>query len=243
MPRRIAVAGTVLVSAVFLFVFGLDAFGLVSADEPRYASIGREMASSGDWITPRLWGEAWFEKPPLLYWMIAAATRFGLRDEWAARLPVALLSLAFLYAYWRVLSREFSPRAGWYATAMLATSAGWVAFSHAAVMDLPLAAAFGGAMLAAMPWVSRGEGRGLTLAGALLGNQRIADFFEFAHQHTVELVQRETDAVVRHPVLLVVVRADFLAAPAAADLTLAGVGHLGFVAVLFGLEQTSTQDL
>jgi 4-amino-4-deoxy-L-arabinose transferase-like glycosyltransferase len=59
----------------FLFFFGLTSVGLVGPDEPRYASIAREMARSGDWLTPRLWGEPWFEKPPLLYWMGAPARR------------------------------------------------------------------------------------------------------------------------------------------------------------------------
>ncbi len=76
--------------------------GFISTDEPRYASIGREMARSGDWVTPRLDGAAWFEKPPLLYWMIAAGNLARLPDEWAARLPVALLSLAFLLLFFYV---------------------------------------------------------------------------------------------------------------------------------------------
>jgi 4-amino-4-deoxy-L-arabinose transferase-like glycosyltransferase len=161
----------VLILGYFLFLFAVDRCGLLDVDEPRYAWVGRAMAWSGDWVTPRLWGEPWFEKPALLYWMIAGATKLGLRDELAARVPVALTSLAFLGLYWRVISREFGARAGWYAVAMLGTSAGWVGYSHVAVTDLPLAAAFGAAMLVAMPVVARGEGvwGRAAVAGALLG--------------------------------------------------------------------------
>jgi 4-amino-4-deoxy-L-arabinose transferase-like glycosyltransferase len=89
-----------LIPAVyFLFLFNLTGVGLLGPDEPRYAAIGREMARSGDWITPRLWGEPWFEKPALLYWMTAAAFRAGLGDDLAPRLPVALLSVGFLIFY------------------------------------------------------------------------------------------------------------------------------------------------
>ena len=63
----------------FLFFFHLSATGMLAPDEPRYASVGREMARSGDWVTPRLWGEPWFEKPALLYWMEGAAFRLGVR--------------------------------------------------------------------------------------------------------------------------------------------------------------------
>src|SRR5947209_6742169 len=51
----------------FLYFFGLSRTGLLGPDEPRYAAIGRAMARSGDWVTPRLWGDPWFEKPALLY--------------------------------------------------------------------------------------------------------------------------------------------------------------------------------
>jgi 4-amino-4-deoxy-L-arabinose transferase-like glycosyltransferase len=127
------------------------------------------MARSGDWITPSLWGAPWFEKPPLAYWMTAAATRIGLGGEAAARAPVALMSAAFLWFFHRVLAREFGPRAAWYATAILATCAGWVSFSQIAVTDLPLAATFSAAMLIALPWLNGGPPRGLIAAGALMG--------------------------------------------------------------------------
>src|SRR5271154_6774866 len=61
-----------IVPLLILFLFDLGAVGFLGPDEPRYASIGREMARSHDLITPRLDGKPWFEKPPLLYWMTAA---------------------------------------------------------------------------------------------------------------------------------------------------------------------------
>jgi len=162
-------AAAVLAAVYFLCFFGLSDAGLLGPDEPRYASIGREMASSGDWVTPRLLGEPWFEKPPLLYWMTAAGFRAGLGEDLAPRLPVALASLAFLVFYGLLLRREFGGAAAWYATLMLATSAGWLAFSQLGVTDLPLAATFAAAMLVCLPWISRGDRRAVIPAGVLLG--------------------------------------------------------------------------
>ena len=71
----------------------------------------------------------------------------SLSDEWAARLPLALASLAFLWFFHRTLAREFSPRVALAATGILATSAGWVAYSFVSVTDLPMSAALGAAML------------------------------------------------------------------------------------------------
>jgi 4-amino-4-deoxy-L-arabinose transferase-like glycosyltransferase len=153
----------------FLYVFHLTETGLLGPDEPRYASIGREMARSGDWITPRLWGQPWFEKPALLYWTIGAGFRLGLGEELAPRLPVALLSLLFLAFFYWSLRREFGARPAWYATAILGSCAGWVSFSYIAVPDLPMSAFLSAAMLLGMTWMGSGRIGWLTAAAASLG--------------------------------------------------------------------------
>lgn len=170
MPRKIPPLFWLALPLVyFLYFFGLTAAGMVGPDEPRYASIGREMARSGDWITPRLWGLPWFEKPALLYWMIGAAFRAGLGQDIAPRLPVALMSVAFLALYWWMLRREFGCLEAWSATLILATSAGWWAYSQSGVTDLPLSATFAAAMLLALPWVARRDQRLLPYAAAMMG--------------------------------------------------------------------------
>jgi len=153
----------------WLYLGGLDAVGLLGPDEPRYAAIAREMARSGDWMTPRLWGEPWFEKPPLTYWLMAAAFKAGVGEDLAPRLPIAAVSLAFLAFYYCVLRREFGATAAWVGVLLLGSCAGWLAFGRVGVTDMPMAAAFSTAMLLCLPWVARGESGGLTAAGILLG--------------------------------------------------------------------------
>jgi 4-amino-4-deoxy-L-arabinose transferase-like glycosyltransferase len=113
MKRGAALAGSA-VGLFFLYFFGLTRTGLIGPDEPRYAAIGRAMAATGDWITPRLWGQAWFEKPALLYWMTATGFKSGLGTELAPRLPEALASVAFLIYFFILLRREFGERVAWY---------------------------------------------------------------------------------------------------------------------------------
>jgi len=156
--------------AWFLLFDGVWLRGVIGPDEPRYASIAREMWVSGDWVTPRLAGEPWFEKPALLYWMGAAAMALGAADDQATRYPVAALSLAFLvFFHWR-LRRSFDAETADIAAAVLLTSAGWVAFSQAGVFDLPLTAAVSAALLLLLEWVDdpRDTSR-LPWFGALLG--------------------------------------------------------------------------
>src|ERR1700748_2499309 len=89
--NKLLVVQLVLVMGVcgFFFFFGLGAFGLLGADEPRYAQIAREMFARHDWIVPTLNGSPWLEKPALLYWkMMNSYAIFGVSD-WAARIPAA----------------------------------------------------------------------------------------------------------------------------------------------------------
>ncbi len=169
--RLTAVAAGCAIAApilYFLFFFGLTQVGLLGPDEPRYAAIGREMARSGDWITPRLWGQPWFEKPPLAYWMTALGNLAGLGPELAPRLPVALVSVAFLGFFYALLAGQFGRRPAMFSTLILGTSAGWLAFCHVAVTDLPMTVTFAAAMLIGLRWLG-GDSRWLPAAGVLLG--------------------------------------------------------------------------
>src|SRR2546430_16231649 len=64
-PARIGWAALIVVTLAVCYFSNLGAIGFVGPDEPRYAWIARDMAESGDWVTPRLYGKPWFEKPVL----------------------------------------------------------------------------------------------------------------------------------------------------------------------------------
>lgn len=134
-----------------LYLFDLGGVGVLQTDEPRYLAIGHAMARGGDWITPKLWGSPWFEKPPLLYWMTAVGALCRLGPEISGRLPIAVLSLLFLWTAYGLLAREFGRQAAGVAVALLATSAGWLTYSELALTDLPLAVFFSLAVLLALP--------------------------------------------------------------------------------------------
>jgi 4-amino-4-deoxy-L-arabinose transferase-like glycosyltransferase len=165
--RLLAIASGL--ALLVLYLYGLDRMGIYGPDEPRYAAIGQEMARSGDLVTPRLWGDPWFEKPALLYWMIAAGFRAGLSIDLAPRVPVALLSIAFLAAFFWILRREFGPVAAAYSTAILATSGGWIALSQVGVTDIPVSVTLGLTLLFALPWLRTGDRRWLNAAAIALG--------------------------------------------------------------------------
>jgi 4-amino-4-deoxy-L-arabinose transferase-like glycosyltransferase len=84
------------VLAIVALAVGIDnmARPLANPDEGRYSEISREMAATGDWVTPRLNGIKYFEKPPLQYWASAIALRLFGVNEYAARLYIVLAGLA-----------------------------------------------------------------------------------------------------------------------------------------------------
>ncbi|MBL8532732.1 MAG: glycosyltransferase family 39 protein [Betaproteobacteria bacterium] len=129
-----------LLVAIFCAVWfaNLDTRSLIRPDEGRYAEIAREMAVSGDWVTPRLNGLKYFEKPPLQYWVTAAAFRMFGPDEWTARLWPALTGVLCVLAVWRIGRRLFGEPAGAYA-ALVAGSMLWmVANAHLNSLDMGL---------------------------------------------------------------------------------------------------------
>jgi len=135
----------------FLFLYGLGQFGLIGADEPRYAQVAREMLERHDWITPVLGGQPWLEKPPLYYWQaMLAYSIFGVRD-WAARLPSALDATLLVLAVYFFL-RRFRPGFALDGALITASSAGIVGYAHAASTDMELAAAFTISMLGWWAW-------------------------------------------------------------------------------------------
>jgi 4-amino-4-deoxy-L-arabinose transferase-like glycosyltransferase len=145
----------------FLFFYGLGQFGLIGADEPRYAQVAREMLEHHDWVTPTLGGQPWLEKPPLYYWQAMLAYRiFGVSD-WVARLPAALDATFLVLAVYFFL-RRFRRGVELDGALIVASSAGVVGYARAASMDMALAAAFTVGMLGWWAW--RESGRRIYLA-------------------------------------------------------------------------------
>jgi len=117
----------------------LDYRKLIKPDEGRYAEIAREMAASGDWITPRLNGIKYFEKPPLQYWASAAAFKLFGANEWTARLWPGLTGFLGVLLALYTGTRLFGPTAGRFAAMVLGTSLLYLFIGHMNTLDMGLA--------------------------------------------------------------------------------------------------------
>ena len=128
-----------ILAAVALAV-GIDNLGrpLANPDEGRYSEISREMVASGDWVTPRLNGIKYFEKPPLQYWGSAAALSLFGNQEWAARAYVALCGLATLLLVAFTGTRLKAGEAGIAAAIALMSSPYFMALGGIVTLDMGL---------------------------------------------------------------------------------------------------------
>jgi 4-amino-4-deoxy-L-arabinose transferase-like glycosyltransferase len=145
-PRRILCALGLLLAVLWLGVLGWR--DLVPTDEGRYAEIPREMVVSGDWVTPRLDGFKYFEKPPLQYWATAAAYQaFGF-GAWQARLWTGLCGLLTILFTGYAGARLYDRRTGVYAAAVLASCVYWVGLGHINTLDMGVSATLAGSLFA-----------------------------------------------------------------------------------------------
>jgi 4-amino-4-deoxy-L-arabinose transferase-like glycosyltransferase len=143
-PQSLAarLAWTILILATLYLCYfhNLGAIGLVGPDEPRYAWIARDMAETGDWITPHLYGMPWFEKPPLYYWSAALSFKLFGVSETTARLASAIYTLLATLAMARLAWRIYGAETARWFLLLLPTTVAMIAFSHAAATDMPFAA-------------------------------------------------------------------------------------------------------
>jgi 4-amino-4-deoxy-L-arabinose transferase-like glycosyltransferase len=161
---------TLIIATLYVCYFShLGAIGFVGPDEPRYAWIARDMAETGDWVTPRLYGKPWFEKPPLLYWGAALGFKaFGV-SEVTARLPSAVSALlATLALAWLALRLYGAETARWLLL-FLPTTVSMIGFSHAAATDMPFSAMLTIAMVATAVVVRVGQEANGSVVGNVAG--------------------------------------------------------------------------
>ena len=183
----------------FLFFYGLGAFGLLGADEPRYAQVAREMLDRHDWITPTLQGKPWMEKPVLYYWQaMVGYSVFGVSDR-AARLPGALDAALMIAAIYFFL-RRFRPGLETDGSLIAASCAGIIGFARGASTDMPLAAMFAIALLGWYSWYESKKRPGLIvfysfLALATLAKGPVAIFFAGAILLIFLAIKRDWGAI------------------------------------------------
>ena len=133
------------------FGWQLGSVGLVDETEPLFAEAARQMVETGDWVTPYFNGEPRFDKPPLVYWLMAIGFHLLGGNEWAVRLPSALAAIAMTGLGFYTLRRYGFPQP-YLATATVTEAEGHSApLSRRSTQALLLSAWIGAAVMALNP--------------------------------------------------------------------------------------------
>ncbi len=112
-----------LLCGLVFFTVGAWRYDLWPADEPRFGQIAREILQTGDWIVLRVNGSPYYEKPPLLFWLIALVSKpFGDVFAITARIPSIIAALAVLALTYKLAAGMYGRRIGLWSGLLLITS-------------------------------------------------------------------------------------------------------------------------
>lgn len=124
---------------------------VTDSTEGRYAQVSQEMASTGDWVTPRVWMDErhlpFLGKPPLYFWAAAGAMRLLGENEFAARLPSLLAVLALLGLLYAVMERYAGTGTGLTSVAVTASCGAVFSLGGSVATDMLLSTCVAGSLL------------------------------------------------------------------------------------------------
>jgi 4-amino-4-deoxy-L-arabinose transferase-like glycosyltransferase len=146
------------VYSIFYFLW-LGSYPYFTPDEGRYSEVAREMLATGDFITPRVNGIAFLDKPVLYYWLQAAAMKLFGVNEWAVRFFPALFGIFGCLVVYAAGRRLFGRVAGLLASLILAVTPLYYGGSHYANLDLEVAVLISTSLLA---FLTAAESQGRT---------------------------------------------------------------------------------
>src|SRR2546426_3568828 len=120
---------SLLIVLLFWAAIYLPALGslAIKGEEGRRILPAIRMIETGDYIVPRVGSTAYFRKPPLVNWLVAASFKvFGIRNEWTARLPSAIAVLAVAIAFVTVARASLGPSGSTIAALIWLTNIGMI---------------------------------------------------------------------------------------------------------------------
>lgn len=148
MKRLLPGLWVLIVISLFVSFFQLGYVPLIDPDEPVYAETPLEMLQTHDWISPRIYGEFWYDKPPLYYWFVATSFSLFGRSDFAARFPSALMAIFTVILVYQGGVKLFDRRVGLFSGLILVTSFEFFYIAKGAVTDMTLTFCLTAALLA-----------------------------------------------------------------------------------------------
>jgi len=146
MNKKFAAFFLLLVISINI-LWGIGSVPLLDPDEPVYAETAREMIEFNDYLSPRIFNEYWYDKPPMYYWLVAGAFKITGVSDFSARLPSGILGIATVFMLYLFLKRLSSEDTAFWSAMVLGTCVEFFYLGKAAVTDMTLLFFMTGALL------------------------------------------------------------------------------------------------
>ena len=130
--------GCLFIVALILFFMGGWLFPITDPTESVYALTAKEMLATGDWLSPRIYGDFWFDKPILFYWELLIAYKIFGVGEFASRFFPAIFATLGIFTTYFFGAKLYNQKIGFVAAIILATSLEYWYIAHAVITDMTL---------------------------------------------------------------------------------------------------------
>ena len=141
-------SGAAILCFVILYFWGNGSLSVTAPVEVNYAQTAKEMLSAGDWLSPQIYGNYWYDKPIFFYWeLLAAFSAFGVTD-FAARFFPALFAAAGLLLTYGFARRLYDERTAFWSAIILGTGVLYAFLAKLILTDMSLFVFFGGTLAA-----------------------------------------------------------------------------------------------
>ena len=141
-------SGVAILCLVLLYFWGNGALSVTAPVEVNYAQTAKEMLAAGDWLSPQIYGNYWYDKPIFFYWeLVAAFSIFGVTD-FAARFFPALFAAAGLGLTYAFARRLYDERTAFWSAIILGTGVLYSVLAKLILTDMSLFVFFGATLAA-----------------------------------------------------------------------------------------------
>jgi hypothetical protein len=141
-------SGVAIFCLVLLYFWGNGTLPVTAPVEVNYAQTAKEMLAAGDWLSPQIYGNYWYDKPIFFYWeLVAAFSVFGVTD-FAARFFPALFATAGLALTYAFARRLYDAQTAFWSTIILGTGVLYAVLAKLILTDMSLFLFFGGTLAA-----------------------------------------------------------------------------------------------
>ena len=130
--------GCLFLLSLLMFFVGNHLLEITDPVESNYVITAKEMLASGDYFSPRIYGNYWYDKPILFYWELLAAFRLMGIHEFSARFFPAVMASIGVFSTYFFGKRLYDRRTGFLAAVILATSLEYWYLGHAVITDMTL---------------------------------------------------------------------------------------------------------